>query len=1144
MFQSFYVAEISESCILGLDFLQQQCCQLNIEDGLLSMGDLQVPLLHTSMDDLDMSCYRVLAVEDVNIQPRTEAIIPAKVINYTGKNRWGIIEPADDEPIPGLVIGKVLTKLTNETTVVPVRIVNVTDEKRKVVGGTNLAKCEAVNFVVCPDFENTSGESRPSKEIPNHLAGLYESSAKDLVNEDQRDEVRSLLCENAALFSTDSSDLGRTDIVKHQIKTGSTKPIKQPPRRLPLAKRDAACQAVNEMLRNRVIEPSTSPWSSPVVLVAKKNGDLRFCVDYRKLNDATVKDSYPLPRIDDTLDALGGSQWFSTLDLKSGYWQVAMDPKDKEKTAFSIGGGLWHFRVMPFGLCNAPATFERLMDHVLAGLPWNVCLVYLDDIIVHGRTFSEQLENLQKVFACLKKANLKLSPEKCNLFRREVKYLGHIISCNGVATDPSKIDSVKDWPRPTCLAEMRSFLGLCSYYRKFIRNFAEIADPLTRLTQKNVQFLWDSDTENAFQQLKCLLTTTPVLSFMSDEGALILDTDASGIAIGAVLSQKQDNEEKVIAYFSRSLDRTQRQYCATRRELLAVVKSLAHFHPYLYGRTFVVRTDHSSLRWLMNFKHTEGQLARWLQKIQQYDLHIEHRPGKHHLNADALSRRPCLREHCKICDRAESKERATREVGCEDEDHRLSLIANRVRTHSLAEDTIIDHLEDENFIENLGPQDIVKAQEMDVDISPVIKWMKSGKGRPQWSEVSALSEVTKNCWAQWDSLCLRDNILCRKWESSDGATTRLQLLLPKGLREEVLLHLHNHPTGGHFGVKKTLERVKEKFYWPRCREDVTLWCSTCAECSSRKGPVTRQKARLGKYVVGAPLERVAVDVMGPLVRSTKGNRYLLVVMDYFSKWPEAYALPNQEAKTVATVIVNEFVCRFGVPLELHSDQGTNFESAVFQEMCLLLGIKKTRTTPLHPESDGMVERYNRTLKTQLSLFVAEHQKDWDKYVPLLLMAYRTAVHASTHFTPARLMMGREIRTPIDLVYERPDPEIVDSYTSYVQELQENMQVTHEFARKYLQQSFESMRKRYDVDSSASVFSEGDQVWLYNPRKKKGRSVKLMRPWEGPYVVIKRLNDLVYRIQRGRSGKLRVVHRNRLWAYRGEQSEFSDSGMNS
>jgi hypothetical protein len=264
-------------------------------------------------------------------------------------------------------------------------------------------------------------------------------------------------------------------------------------------------------------------------------------------------------------------------------------------------------------------------------------------------------------------------------------------------------------------------------------------------------------------------------------------------------------------------------------------------------------------------------------------------------------------------------------------------------------------------------------------------------------------------------------------------------------------------------------------------------------------------------------------------------------MDYFTKWPEAYALPNQEAKTVATALVNEFVCRFGVPLEMHSDQGTNFESAVFQEMCSLLNIRKTRTTPLHPESDGMVERYNRTLKGQLSMFIADHQRDWDTYVPLLLMAYRTAIHAATRFSPSRLMMGREMKAPIDLMYERPDGTDFDSYSSYVRNLQENLQLVHKVTRENLEQSFETMKRHYDIDSSSSIFTEGDRVWLFNPRKRKGISVKLMRPWEGPYHVLKRLNDLVYRIQRGK-GKPKVVHRNRLWRYRGDQAELWNSEL--
>jgi transposase InsO family protein len=271
------------------------------------------------------------------------------------------------------------------------------------------------------------------------------------------------------------------------------------------------------------------------------------------------------------------------------------------------------------------------------------------------------------------------------------------------------------------------------------------------------------------------------------------------------------------------------------------------------------------------------------------------------------------------------------------------------------------------------------------------------------------------------------------------------------------------------------------------------------------------------------MERIAVDVMGPLPLSEGGNRYILVAMDYFTKWPEAYPIPTQDAKTVAKILVAEFICRFGVPLELHSDQGTNFESTVFQEVCRLLGIKKTRTTPLHPQSDGMVERYNRTLKRQLSLFVEEHQRDWDVHIPLLLMAYRTAVHNSTKFTPARLMMGHEIRAPIDLIYGSPEDERTENLPQYVQDFQRSLEEVHEFAREHLTRNYYDMEKRYNANSNAYTLEEKSLVWLYNPRKKKGRTLKLTRPWEGPFVIVKKLNDLVYRIQRNKQSKPKVVH---------------------
>ena len=469
----------------------------------------------------------------------------------------------------------------------------------------------------------------------------------------EKNQIKNLLLDFEDIFLEPDGKLGHTDLVEHSIDTGSANPIKIPPRRLSPRQKEIVGKELQKMLDQKVIEPSNSPWSAPVVLVTKSDGSTRFCIDFRKLNSITRKDAYPLSRIDDALDALTGAQWFSTLDLASGYWQCPLKESDKSKTAFTTHQGLYHFNVMPFGLCNAPATFSRLMNLVLGGLNWTKCLCYLDDVIVFGTTFEIALRNLRDVFEALRKANLKLKPKKCSLFQTEVSYLGHRVSKAGISCDPNKISAVQNWPIPTNITEVRSFLGTAGYYRKFIPNFSSIASPLSQLTRKNKRFKWDENCQRAFDELKSLLVSAPILAYPTANGKFILDTDASETGLGGVLSQVQGGEEKVIAYGSISLQNSQRKYCTTHKELLSIVTFLKHFRNYLFGQKFLLRTDHASLKWLKNFKKPEGMIARWISIVDMYDFDIEHRRGVLHQNADGLSRIPvkrkCSNDKCPDC---------------------------------------------------------------------------------------------------------------------------------------------------------------------------------------------------------------------------------------------------------------------------------------------------------------------------------------------------------------------------------------------------------------------------------------------------------------------------------------------------------------
>ena len=426
--------------------------------------------------------------------------------------------------------------------------------------------------IFAPESTGIANVAEASTDLPTHVNLLYESTiANTRLSSDVDHQFKEVLRKHEHTFAVDSTDIGYCPILQHDIDTGDSPPIKQSPRRPPLSAGDAENEIIDDMLASNVIEPSTSEWASPVCLVKKPDNSYRFCIDYRRVNAVSRKDAFPVPDIQDALDSLRGARWFATIDLLSGYWQLGLTDRAKERSAFCTRRGLFQFKRMPFGLCGAPATFCRLMSIVLGDYIGVICLCYLDDVIVFAKTQQELLERLDKVFTRLSQNGLKIKPSKCVLFRTEIQFLGHLVTANGVQPLPDKVAAIKDWPTPRCLRDVRAFYGLVGYYRRFVAGFATIAEPLTRLTRKGTKFVWTDDADVAFNKLKDCMLEVPILTFPYPDRPCIVDTDSSDVAYGSVLSQVVDGQERPIAFFSRVMSTSQMNYCATRRELLAVI---------------------------------------------------------------------------------------------------------------------------------------------------------------------------------------------------------------------------------------------------------------------------------------------------------------------------------------------------------------------------------------------------------------------------------------------------------------------------------------------------------------------------------------------------------------------------------------------
>ena len=1005
---------------------------------------------------------------------------------------------------------------TNKATV---GIVNRSQRPIQIRKGTVVGQVKTANAIpsIIPPEQPTENDEAED------ITKLDTTGIDALSLEDQK-KAKDLLEQYQHVFSAHSLDLGKTDLVKHKINITNETPFKERYRRIPPQLFEEVRAHVQEMLDIGAISRTHSPWASAVVLVRKKGGGLRFCIDLRKLNERTVKDAYSLPRIDDALDCLRGASLFSSLDLRAGYWQVELDEDSKPLTAFTLGPlGFYQCERMPFGLVNAPATFQRLMESCLGELHLQWCLIYLDDIIVYSSTVDDHLKRLEAVFQRLIAAGLKLKASKCDLFRTSLTYLGHVISCGGISTCEDKVEAVRNWPQPQTVTQVRGFLGFVGYYRKFIPKFGQLAKPLYLLTSgenaslKNSPVQWDEACQQAFSKLKQLCCSAPVLAYADFTRSFILHTDASTIGLGAALYQTQDGKERVIAYASRSLSKSEANYPAHKLEFLALKWAVTDkFHEYLYGSEFVVYTDNNPLTYVLTTARLDAVGQRWIAALAPYHFQIKYRSGKANVDADALSRIGWSDEAVTKIDQKGVQSMLS--FACLVEPPCTFIVKDSVElktpeTPSVVQDWKVEQNKDPTLVE------MIKRLRTRNPAHPVLEregWKGLVKERP--------------------NLCLRMGVLYRKTKRPGLKQTTLQLVLPVGYRAVAIKGCHDEV--GHPGMDRTYLLIADRFYWPGMKIEIEKYVTSCARCQIFKSK--RQKAPMQPIQATYPLELVHLDYLtieGPSGRDVN----LLVITDHFTRYAQVYMTRTQTAQATAKAFWEGFILHYGWPEKVLTDQGRNFESQLFSELCALAGVRKLRTTPYHPQTNGQCERFNSTLISMIGTLPPDRKDKWPVLLQSLVHAYNCTRSLVTGYSPYYLLYGRVPKLPIDVQFGihqlAGKPRLTQQY---VEKLRKQMQWAWSRARLSARKEALRQKKRYDRRVTAAKLHPGDLV-LVRVTTPIGKS-KIRDRWSPEIyrVVAQPYPHLpVYEVSPvSGAHPSRVVHRNLLLPYHPGEGEWT------
>lgn len=1107
---------IPKDGIMGRPLLEKLKAVINYEQGILMSN---------------------ISADEITVPARSQIVIPVCTINVTGDNQDVLVHAQQLKE--NLYCGNVVNTVKNGH--ILICIANSNEEQIRI----KTPRLEELSYQLVSNPKSIFTTLKVNNQH-DRIKLLQRSLRLDHTNAEERKSVENICYDYADIFHLEGDNISCTDAVQHEIKTPEiNQPIHQRPYRLPYSQQTEINRQVEGLLQEGVITTSDSPWNAPLLIVPKKmdaTGEQKYrvVIDYRKLNSITVGDAFPMPNINEILDQLGRAKYFSCLDMASGYHQVPLHPRDQEKTAFSTTQGHFEFQRMSFGLKGAPSTFQRLVNRVLMGINGFRAFAYLDDIIVIATSVQEHEERLKEVFDRLRQYNLKLQPTKCEFMRREVNYLGHIISEDGIRPDPKKTSCLTNFPVPRNPKEVKSFLGLAGYYRKFVKDFSQISKPLTSLLKKEVRFEWSDMCQHSFEQLKNMLTTEPLLQHPDFTQPFLITTDASNSAIGAVLSQGRVGSDLPISYISRTLNKAEANYNTTEKELLAIVWAVKQFRHYVFGHKFYIVTDHRPLTWLFSVADPGARLIRWRLKLEEHDYEIIYKPGVLNTNADALSRIPHINFFNYRDNTYENFERndspTTNHRVIEVEGDLFEATQDYALAHCVSADLNMSRGIALEFNRRFGNIEVLKGQQKGVsEIAQVehegqkllylitkefcfqkttyenlYKTLQNLRTKAEQEHISHIAMPRIGCGMDQPDWKKIKNMIKYIFKGS-----RIKIVIYSNQsyspeeKLQIIEEFHSGVLGGHQGISRTVKRIKMQHSWKGLKTDVVDYIKKCRSCQVNKASNhTVKQPMVITTTARAPFEKIFLDIVGPITTSYRNNSYILTIQDDLTKYSLALPIPKHDANTIAKEFVEKFVCFHGAPKCIVSDQGADFLSKVFSACCKLLKIEKFHTSAYHPQADGALERSHRTLAEYLRHYVDKNLQDWDDYIPFAMFVYNTTPHSTTERQPYELLYGRPAEVPNTLSRSE---EVRYNYEDYCSELKQRLQRAHDIARNTIIEKKRKSKTLYDHKAKKITVHVGDKV-LTKWHAKKG---KLSANWQGPFLVVGRTDTENIIIQKGR-----------------------------